>query len=234
KKDTQLLAMGDDLFTNDQRFFVSHSRHNHASGARHSQVWFLHLLNVTTEDEGQYECQTSNHPHQSLYTYLKVANTYAEISGPPVRAVASGSSLMLTCSVKDMVEPPSFVFWYQGDTMVNYDDRRGVHVTKGRDYSVLRVDEVTDGHAGNYTCTPSNAAPASVQVHVVVESTEAGGGSDPARQHDKQLGLLSVKSASCAGPRDPLTRTLTVALLLHLLLHYLLASLTHKGFQRSL
>ena len=33
--------------------------------------------------------------------------------------------------------------------------------------SILKVGAVTDDHAGNYTCEPSNASPSSVQVHVV-------------------------------------------------------------------
>ena len=37
------------------------------------QVWFLHLLNVTREDEGEYECQLSTHPHTSTIVHLTVA-----------------------------------------------------------------------------------------------------------------------------------------------------------------
>ncbi|KAA0193819.1 hypothetical protein HAZT_HAZT004533 [Hyalella azteca] len=69
--------------------------------------------------------------------------------------------------MRNATSPPSFVFWYQGRRMVNYDTERNVKVVSGKDYSVLTVSSVTDDHGGNYTCEPSNASPSSVHVHVV-------------------------------------------------------------------
>ncbi|XP_037780736.1 uncharacterized protein LOC119577119 [Penaeus monodon] len=38
RKDLQLLSVGESMYTNDHRLFVSHSRHSHSKDSRHSQV----------------------------------------------------------------------------------------------------------------------------------------------------------------------------------------------------
>ncbi|XP_076045848.1 zwei Ig domain protein zig-8-like [Oratosquilla oratoria] len=129
RRDTQLLAVGEKIYTTDSRFFVTHSRH--------VQVWFLHVLNVTKEDEGEYECQTSTHPHVSLLMFLKVSRTYSKILGASERVVASGSVLSLTCSLKNFTTQPEYVFWFQGDKMINFDTGRNVQVTTGTDFRYL-------------------------------------------------------------------------------------------------
>ncbi|KAL7645210.1 UNVERIFIED_CONTAM: hypothetical protein RMT77_003596 [Armadillidium vulgare] len=172
RRDFQLLSVGEAMYANDNRFFVSHSRHSHYQGSRHSQVWFLHLRNVTDSDEGEYECQTSNHPHVSTISYLKVQSAFSLILGPPERVVAAGSELQLVCSFKNSSKPLSYLFWYQENKMINYDISRGIVVSTGTDVSTLTIHSSKAIHAGNYTCEPSNAAPSSVIVHVVEENTD--------------------------------------------------------------
>ncbi|XP_047468736.1 uncharacterized protein LOC125024973 [Penaeus chinensis] len=211
RKDLQLLSVGESMYTNDHRLFVSHSRHSHSKDSRHSQMWFLHMMNVTKGDEGEYECQVSTHPHFSFYTVLKVQNAYSQVEGPGERVVAAGSGLRLVCVIKGATEPPAYIFWFQNERMVNFDANRGVNVTAERDRSVLTVGAATDDHAGNYTCQPSNAWPASVLVHVVVETTESGASKGP-KVGGKTPVQLGVKSASSDGPRI-LPQTLALFLL---------------------
>lgn len=49
--------------------------------------------------------------------------------------------------------------------MINYD--AGVMVLPDRSSSVLLLQETDKSHNGNYTCSPSNAVPASINVHVL-------------------------------------------------------------------
>lgn len=49
--------------------------------------------------------------------------------------------------------------------MINYDP--GVQVMADRSSSVLLLHEAEKIHEGNYTCKPSNAVPASINVHVL-------------------------------------------------------------------
>ena len=87
----------------------------------------------------------------------------------------------------DISGPPSFVFWYRDDNVVNYSDQSGVRIVTQSmkplpDYrpasrtadrkkpvvvSSLYIDTVTPKDAGTYTCAPSNARNHSVVVHVI-------------------------------------------------------------------
>ena len=83
-----------------------------------------------------------------------------------------------------------YVFWYHNDRMVNYDVERGITVftssggknqagaapamtdegvavpSPGKTKSQFIIAEATPADSGNYTCKPSNAVPASIQVFV--------------------------------------------------------------------
>ena len=58
--------------------------------------------------------------------------------------------------------------------MVNYDVERGVKVVtsseEGRTESRLTFSNAGDEDKGNYTCSPSNTAPATVQLFVTKRS----------------------------------------------------------------
>jgi hypothetical protein len=96
-----------------------------------------------------------------------VAEAAAEILGAPDLHIKSGSTLRLVCTLRQSTEPPVFVFWYHEDRMINYDKERGVDVHSDRTSSVLIVAEAQKRDSGNYSCVPSNARPASINVHVL-------------------------------------------------------------------
>ncbi|XP_066958474.1 neurotrimin-like isoform X1 [Macrobrachium rosenbergii] len=204
-KDIMLLALADQVIAKDPRIFVTHSGHpDSKESPRHSQVWFLHIKDVTPDDEGDYQCQTSTHPHVSFLTFLKIQKAYSIVQGPKERVVAAGSDLQLVCIFKNFTAPPAYVFWYQDEKMVNYDSSRGIFVSSGgRDHSILKVQTASEEHQGNYTCAPANIAPSSVLVHVIPETTESSGGDkDQKREEKTPVRQLGVKSASSAGSRD--------------------------------
>ena len=66
--------------------------------------------------------------------------------------------------------PPQYIFWYHNDRMVNYDIERGVKVTTSSDStrteSILTFANANKRDEGNYTCSPSNSAAATVQLFV--------------------------------------------------------------------
>jgi hypothetical protein len=100
-------------------------------------------------------------------TLWLVAEAAAEILGAPDLHIKSGSTLRLVCTLRQSTEPPVFVFWYHEDRMINYDMERGVEVQDDRSSSVLIVAEAQKRDSGNYTCVPSNARSASINVHVL-------------------------------------------------------------------
>ncbi|KAF5283527.1 hypothetical protein FQR65_LT13848 [Abscondita terminalis] len=156
-----LLTVGLTTYSADDRFFVEH--------VRHLQNWGLLIKHVQPSDEGHYECQVSTHPPTSIFIKLKVTEAVAEILGAPDLHLRAGSILRLVCTLRDSTETPSYVFWYHEQNMISYDS--GVKVYPDRSNSVLELQETDQRHSGNYTCSPSNAVPASINVHVL-NSTE--------------------------------------------------------------
>ena len=76
--------------------------------------------------------------------------------------------------------PYRYVFWYHEERMVNYglpkDTSVSVKTTQdsGNTRSVLTITNAQpEDNAGNYTCKPSNAIAASIQVFVS-EGNESG------------------------------------------------------------
>ncbi|XP_030760128.1 lachesin-like [Sitophilus oryzae] len=162
KHDYHLLTVGVATYNADDRFMVEH--------VRHLQNWGLMIKHVQPSDAGLYECQVSTHPPTSIVVELKVTKAQAEIQGAPDLYIRSGSTLRLVCTLKHSTEPPEFVFWFHEQRMINYDP--GVTVKEGRSSSVLHLQDAEKIHDGNYTCGPSNAVPASINVHVLNATAE--------------------------------------------------------------
>lgn len=96
--------------------------------------------------------------------------------GGPDMFVRAGAIINLTCIISRSPDPPAFVFWYHNDRMINYDynsiGRGEITVNKHPEKMdtaisrlVIRGAKLSD--SGNYTCTPSNAPPASIWLHVL-------------------------------------------------------------------
>lgn len=100
-----------------------------------------------------------------MIIFNKIIEAVAEILGSPDVHLRVGSLLRLVCTLRDSTEPPSYVFWYHDQRMINYDV--GITVLPDTSSSVLLLQEADQRHSGNYTCSPSNAVPASINVHVL-------------------------------------------------------------------
>lgn len=110
--------------------------------------------------------QVTSHPVQRNFARLKITEAYSIIPGAPDLHVKQGSSLRLECQLMAATEKPLYVFWYRQDRMINYEEP-GVDVKLTSNGSILTVNKTKLTHDGNYTCTPSNARPASIMVHVI-------------------------------------------------------------------
>ncbi|XP_039747867.1 uncharacterized protein LOC120625021 [Pararge aegeria] len=160
RKDYHLLTVGLTTYSSDQRFQAIH--------LQHSEDWTLKVRFVQNRDAGVYECQVSSHPPTSIFLRLDVVEARAQISGPTEKYLKPGSTLRLQCSVVQTTEAPAFVFWYHNSRMINYDAERGINVTTDPEQrlSDLLIPATSVSHAGNYTCVPNNAVPASIYVHI--------------------------------------------------------------------
>ncbi|XP_012250737.1 basement membrane-specific heparan sulfate proteoglycan core protein-like isoform X2 [Athalia rosae] len=169
KRDLHILTVGILTYTNDQRFQSLHS-----DG---SDEWTLKISSPQVRDSGVYECQVSTEPKISQAYQLSVVVSKAKIIGNPELYIKSGSDINLTCIVLQTPEPPSFIYWYRGEHVINYSQRGGISVVteKQTRTSRLLISRALPADSGNYTCAPSTAESASVMVHVLNGGRTSGG-----------------------------------------------------------
>ncbi|KAL4709520.1 hypothetical protein ACJJTC_007251 [Scirpophaga incertulas] len=187
RKDYHLLTVGLTTYSSDQRFQAIH--------LQHSEDWTLKVRFVQKRDAGIYECQVSSHPPTSIFLRLDVVEARAQISGPTEKYLKPGSTLRLQCSVVQTTEAPAFVFWYHNSRMINYDAERGVNVTTNpaERLSDLLIPAASVTHAGNYTCVPNNAVPASIYVHIF-------NGENPAAMQSSSPSFVRFNLYNCLLP----------------------------------
>ncbi|KAK9306672.1 hypothetical protein QLX08_002747 [Tetragonisca angustula] len=161
KRDLHILTVGILTYTTDQRFQTVHR-----DG---SDEWTLKISSPQLRDSGTYECQVSTESKISQAFNLSVVVSKAKINGNSELYIKSGSDINLTCIVLQTPEPPSFIYWYKGDHVINYSQRGGINVVteKQTRTSRLLISKALPADSGNYTCAPSTAESASVLVHVL-------------------------------------------------------------------
>ena len=113
----------------------------------------------------------------SLYSIPCFSVPYTRIDGSENDFVAAaGSTINLTCIIFQSPNPPSHVFWYHNDRMINYDlNNEGLgQVSLIKDsiqsdtlYSLLTLKNARSNSTGNYTCAPFNIQPSSIFLHVL-------------------------------------------------------------------
>ncbi|XP_046464037.1 protein turtle-like isoform X1 [Daphnia pulex] len=162
RKDFHLLTVGHAVYSSDERFHVQGPMRS-----TQTQDWALQIRFVQERDSGLYECQLSTHPPSSLFVELVVVEAHAEIDGGPEKYVKSGSTLKLTCHLRQSSVTPDFVFWYQDERMINYEGAAGVKVISDAASSTLIIERAQSVHSGNYSCVPYNVNPSSVIVHIL-------------------------------------------------------------------
>ncbi|XP_068237427.1 uncharacterized protein [Palaemon carinicauda] len=211
RKDLHVLTTGAFTYTTDVRFRVVH--------LEGSPYWTLEVGSPSVNDSGVYECQISTQPKIFRRFTLNVIVPRAEITGTQQIFMKAGSDINITCIVAGAVRGAT-VKWYHvlpqprngvSTIEINVGERGGVQLVtdKNEGTSWLLVTHATWKDAGNYTCAPAYAKPASVSVHVldgvlVAEETPA------AMQHDLQPSSGSVLLSTV-----PLSFLLVMLNLLH-------------------
>ncbi|XP_032594111.1 zwei Ig domain protein zig-8 [Drosophila grimshawi] len=178
-RDIHLLTVGRYTYTSDQRFEAMHSPH--------AEDWTLRIRYAQRKDSGIYECQISTTPPIGHPVYLNIVEPITDIIGGPELHINMGSTINLTCTVKFAPEPPPAVVWSHNRELINFDSPRGgisLVTEKGvLTSSRLLVQKAIQQDSGLYTCSPSNANPTSVRVHIV-------DGEHPAAMHHGSSGSL--------------------------------------------
>ncbi|KAH9400729.1 hypothetical protein TYRP_002301 [Tyrophagus putrescentiae] len=201
KKDLQILTVGKYSYASDLRFNCKHMEG--------SDDWSLEISYPQKTDAGVYECQVATMPKMSQFVQLNVVVSKAKILEGPTLYLSSGSTLNLTCLVRDTPEPPDFIFWYFNGRVINYGSPRGikVHTEKStQTISRLTIAKAQPNDSGNYSCTPSNAEPAHIAVHINNNANPAA-----SIQHGKRSAREFGTSGSGGGGSAHLALTTTVA-----------------------
>uniref|UniRef100_T1JE38 Ig-like domain-containing protein n=1 Tax=Strigamia maritima TaxID=126957 RepID=T1JE38_STRMM len=108
----------------------------------------------------------------------------SKILGGPDLYIKTGSTINITCIITESPQPPTFVFWYHNDKVINYDSERGgVRIDTEKSVtttSQLLLTNAQPADSGIYSCNPSTADAANITVHVL------NGEKHAAIQHDGQ------------------------------------------------
>ncbi|EDS37064.1 defective proboscis extension response [Culex quinquefasciatus] len=136
-------------------------------------------------DTGVYECQISTTPPVGHSMHLSVVEPVTIIVGGPDIYINTGSTVNLTCVVRNSPEPPSTIIWTHNHQEINYDSPRGgvsVITEKGETTtSYLLIQRAKSTDSGKYVCSPSNANTYFINVHIL------NGEHPEAMQHGGQL-----------------------------------------------
>ncbi|XP_050693887.1 kin of IRRE-like protein 1 [Eriocheir sinensis] len=169
RQDLHVLTTGNFTYTTDTRF-----RALHLPG---SPFWSLEVDRPAITDSGLYECQVSTQPKIFRRFRLSVVVPSARITGSREIFMKAGSDINITCVVKGAIRGAP-VTWYhvlprdppkEELVEINAGGRGGVQLVtdKNSGTSWLLVTHATWRDAGNYTCAPVHATPASGSVHVL-------------------------------------------------------------------
>ncbi|EFX77203.1 hypothetical protein DAPPUDRAFT_54448, partial [Daphnia pulex] len=166
KGDGHLLAVGDDTFINDGRF--------QAQRIASSDTWTLQIRSVQLSDAGDYECQvSSNEPKISRVVHLRAVEPVVNIKGAPDMYVKNGSPVTLHCQMSSFLISPTHVEWRLNGSLlaqVKYHHQYNQKARIGNDSLrlTLALPSVSPEDSGQYLCSPSNMAPVSASLHVVI------------------------------------------------------------------
>ncbi|CAD7093266.1 unnamed protein product [Hermetia illucens] len=169
-RDGHILTVDQTTFIADQRFQSIY--------ADEQERWSLQIKYVQEHDMGLYECQVSTEPKMSARVYLKIVVPKTELIGDHNRFVKAGSKVALHCIVRGSIEPPSYIIWFKGNSQIAEGNSRGWYMeidneifgnSSDRQNTIgsLIIPSVSKRDSGNYTCSPSNSAPVTVDLHVL-------------------------------------------------------------------
>ncbi|XP_053593130.1 zwei Ig domain protein zig-8 isoform X2 [Microplitis demolitor] len=170
QRDMHIISAGISTYTSDLRFQVIHPDK--------SENWTLQIKSPQERDSGVYECQVSTEPKMSLNYTLNVVEPRAKIMGPSDIYVKTGSVLTLTCLMSQGPHDLGTVAWFRDNQPVmtsarsDNDIDQQPRITVETEWSEaltsrLRIFSAKLSDSGNYSCVPTVAKRASVNVHVI-------------------------------------------------------------------
>jgi len=168
-RDINLLAINEETNTKDKRIKAIH--------VPNSDLWSLRIQDTKLSDAGAYECQVTTDIETATQVHLKVLDPQTEISGLPEVYLSKGSTLNLTCIIRNGPAQQPFIIWTHNSKILKYvGSTNSQETTLGDSSETLSrhpistrivVSDTDVQHSGTYNCEPGAAPVASVNVHVL-------------------------------------------------------------------
>ncbi|KAL5273744.1 hypothetical protein ACFFRR_000468 [Megaselia abdita] len=166
------------ILTVDQTTFIADQRFESLYRPERDYAWSMQIKYIKKEDEGWYECQVSSEPKISTRVYLKIVVPQTEVIGDHIRFVKTGSKVAMHCIVKGSLEPPVYIIWSHNNEQILPENTLGWFMQIDREIfgnssdqqntiGSLIIPSVKKLDSGNYTCSPSNSASVTVDLHVL-------------------------------------------------------------------
>ncbi|KAH8282224.1 hypothetical protein KR054_006277, partial [Drosophila jambulina] len=235
KRDLHILTAGILTYTSDERFKVVRTAD--------SKDWTLHVKYAQPRDSGIYECQVNTEPKISMAFRLNVIVTppdaKAIIAGPADLYVKVGSSVTLTCLVKQpgtSAQDIGPIYWYRGpyiltpfvahpnDAAIDLQRISMESTLAEKLQSRLRIANAQLLDTGNYTCMPTTAEAASVVVNVINDES-------PAAMQKSGASGCSMRSISSSSTREVLL--LLLAMVVSSVVRWLIAGSSSSSSSTS-
>ncbi|CAO1394797.1 unnamed protein product [Diamesa serratosioi] len=161
--DINLLAVGDSIYTADQRFQSYHDRN--------VDTFTLKINHAVKRDEGIYECQIGTSPPKGQRILLTIVDSNIKIVGEKEQYLAAGMAMNLTCVVDKLNDINRKLIWTHDNQELNADDYgETVSVITERNatsaVSFLIVKDVGRNNSGYYGCHNIESY-ATIYVHVL-------------------------------------------------------------------
>ncbi|CAO1379732.1 unnamed protein product [Diamesa tonsa] len=161
--DINLLAVGDSIYTADQRFQSYHDRN--------VDTFTLKINHVEKRDEGIYECQIGTSPPKGQRILLTIVDSNIKIVGEKEQYMAAGTAMNLSCVVGKLNDINRKLIWTHDNQELNFDHYRSdMTVMTERNatsaQSFLIIQDIGRNSSGYYSCHYIDTK-ATIYVHVL-------------------------------------------------------------------
>ncbi|XP_042229429.1 lachesin-like [Homarus americanus] len=155
-----VIAMGDDVFTENPRITVHHSLTLDGE-----QAWVLTIKNVNMDDTGDYMCSLNTNTNLRKLYHLSVvvppkivdADTSSDVE------VKEGERVLLHCGASGKPDPS--YKWRREDSSLIHTSGKTELMVVGRE---LVIPKALKEHAGAYLCIATNGVPPSVSKRILL------------------------------------------------------------------
>ncbi|PSN38907.1 hypothetical protein C0J52_16365 [Blattella germanica] len=163
ERDLHILTYDVYTYTSEDQFESLH--------VKESDEWILKIRHSQVKDSGTYACQVSSEPYISQDYRLNIIIPRTTIVGESEQYFYSGGIISLTCTVSELDDEVTDLFWFREEEMLNNAINEDVTIVTDKETGTSRliISRAQLQDSGNYTCALSGSDKSTVIVHVLNE-----------------------------------------------------------------